>query len=88
MDRLSEKLDLLVKLGQLLGPLQHVADHPEQYDEQETAEAVARFLCDHEPFYKDFAKFSVGQPGHNYKIQYKKIAQSTICRRKSDRSGT
>ena len=76
MDRVSEKLDLLVKLGGLLGPLQRLTEFPHEYDEQERAETIARCLSEHQTFIQDFGKFSTGQPGHNYQIEYRRLTRA------------
>jgi hypothetical protein len=64
-DRLNETIDLLVKLGRLFGPMQRLAESPDEYNEQERAETIARYLSEHQLLIQDFAKFSTGQPGHN-----------------------
>ena len=76
MDRLNEKLDLLVKLGRLFGPMQRLAEWPDEYNEQERAETIARYLSEQQLLSQDFAKFSTGQPGHNYQIEYKKFLRA------------
>ncbi len=76
MDRLTEKLDLLVKLGYLFGPLQHLVAHSDEYDEQERAETIARYLSEHQTFIADFGRFSTGQAGHNYQIEYRKVTRT------------
>ena len=76
MDRLNEKLDLLVKLGRLFGPMQRLAEFPDEYDDQERAETIARYFSEHQFLIQDFAKFSTGQPGHNYQIEYKKFIRA------------
>ena len=48
MNRLQEKYGLFSKLGALFGPLQRLVEHPEQYNEQERAQTIARF-CDEYP---------------------------------------
>ena len=73
MDRLSQKNELMVKLGRLFGPLQSLSESPEKYDEQERAETVARFMSEHIVFIKEFHTFSLGQPGHNYQIEWLKL---------------
>lgn len=76
MDRLTEKLDLLVKLGRLFGPMQRLAECPDDYNEQERAETIARYLYEHQVLIQEFAKFSTGQAGHNYQIEYKKFIRA------------
>lgn len=73
MGRLHQKNDLLVKLGRLFGPLQDLAEHPEAYDEQERAEALARYFAEYPELASEFESFSRGHPGHNYTIQYHKF---------------
>ncbi len=76
MDRLSEKLDLLVKLGKLFGPMQRLAESPDEYDEQERAETIARYFSEQTLLSQDFTRFSMGQPGHNYTIEYSKFVNA------------
>ena len=83
MDRLSQKNELMVKLGRLFGPLQSLAESPEKHDDQERAETVARFMSEHAAFIKEFYQFSLGQEGHNYQIEYLKLhsALTSVGRR-------
>lgn len=76
MDRLNEKLDLLLKLGRLFGPMQQLAESPGEFDGQERAETIARYLSEHQSLIQDFARFSTGQAGHNYQIEYRKFARA------------
>lgn len=76
MDRLNEKLDMLVKLGRLFGPMQRLAEFPDEYNEQECAETIARYFSEHQSLIQDFAKFSRGQPGHAYQIEYNKFLKA------------
>ncbi|MGB7208612.1 MAG: hypothetical protein WBD27_08130 [Pyrinomonadaceae bacterium] len=76
MDRLNEKSDLLVKLGALFGPMQQLSESPDKYDEQERSETIARYLSENQILIQDFAKFSTGQPGHNYHIEYRKFIRA------------
>jgi len=69
MDRLQQKDSLLVKLGALFGPVQKLIEHPDKYDEQETAETLARFCAEFPSLDAEFAAFSKGQPEHLYIIQ-------------------
>ena len=87
MDRLTEKLDLLVKLGRLFGPLQQLCDSPDTYDEQERAETIARYLSEHQLLIREFLDFSTGQPGHNYEIEYRKIHSALFGVRNRIESG-
>jgi len=73
MDRLQEKYSLFTKLGALIGPLQRIIDYPEQYDEQESAQAIARFCDEYPRLVSEFRTFSVGEPGYNYLIQYNRF---------------
>jgi hypothetical protein len=66
MDRLQEKHALLVKLGCLFGPLQRLIEFPEQYDQQERAEVLARFFAEYSGLIQSFSDFARGQPGHLY----------------------
>ena len=76
MDRLNEKLDLLVKLGRLFGPMQRLAEFPDEYDEQERAETIARYFSEHQFLIQDFAKFSTGEPGRDCRIKGKKFIRA------------
>lgn len=73
MNRLQIKLGLCIKLGALFGPLQRLVEYPEQYDEQEKAETLARYFSEHKKLITEFQEFSVGQPGHNYAIEQSKF---------------
>lgn len=73
MDRLSEKLDMLVKLGRLFGPLERLIETPKDFDEQERAETLARYFAEFSKLDEEFRIFSKGQPGHNYQLEYSKF---------------
>ncbi len=70
MDRAQQKNELLIKLGALFGPLQRLVASPESYDEQERAEVIARYCAEFPKLMREFQAFSVGQPAHDYTIQY------------------
>ncbi len=74
MDHLQGKYGLFSKLGALFGPLQRLIEHPEQYNEQEKAQAIARYFNEYPKLEKEFNIFSRSQPGHNYSIQASKFA--------------
>jgi hypothetical protein len=69
MDRLQEKYELFLKLGALFGPLQSLIDHPEQYNEQEKAQAIARYCNEYPKLKSAFSTFCNGESGHAYDIQ-------------------
>ncbi len=73
MDRLQEKYTLFTKLGALLGPLQRLVDHPEQFDEQESARVIARYCEEHRRLAGEMKVFSKGEPGHDYLIQHSRF---------------
>lgn len=73
MDRLKQKNEIYVKLGMLFGPLRHIADNPDAYDEQEKAYILARYFADYPELNDTFRVFCKGQPGHNYAIEYEKF---------------
>jgi hypothetical protein len=73
MDRLNKKNDIYVKLGVLFGPLLHMTTNPALYDEQEKAETLARYFADYPALNETFRAFCVGQPGHNYAIEFEKF---------------
>jgi hypothetical protein len=61
---------LFVKLGALLGPLQDLVARPDQYDEQERAETIARYCAEFPRLKEEFRTFTQSQPGHSYDIPY------------------
>lgn len=73
MDRLQEKYALFTKLGALLGPLQRLVDHPDQFDEQESARVIARYCDEHRRLAGEMKVFSKGEPGHDYLIQHSRF---------------
>jgi hypothetical protein len=81
MTRLEQKHDLLVKLGKLLGPLEHLMEHPDRYDEQERAETLARYFAEFEKLIQDFRGFSKGQPGHEYLIECDRFTNALVVLR-------
>jgi hypothetical protein len=70
VDRLKEKSELHFQLGQLFGPLLRLIEHPDQYDSQEKAETLARYYAEYGELKSCFERFSLGQPGHNYAVEY------------------
>jgi len=70
MNRLEEKNKLFLKLGALFGPLERLIDHPSQYNEQEKSETLARYFSDYSKLQEEFRAFSLGQPDHNYAIEF------------------
>lgn len=70
LNRLQQKNDLLIKLGALFGPLQHLAESPDEYDEQEKAQTIARYSSEYSVLLKEFISFCEGQPGHKYVIEH------------------
>lgn len=73
MDRLDAKLDMLLKLGRLFGPLEHLIEAPEDFDEQQRAETLARYFAEYSKLKEECRAFSRGQPGHNYQIEREKF---------------
>lgn len=73
MDRLDAKLDMLLKLGRLFGPLERLIETPDEFDEQERAETLARYFAEYPKLNEECREFSVGQPGHNYQIEFEKF---------------
>lgn len=73
MDRLQEKYALFTKLGALLGPLHRLVDHPDQFDEQESARVIARYCDEHRRLANEMRVFSKGEPGHDYMIQHSRF---------------
>lgn len=73
MDRLKWKNELFMKLGALFGPLQRLVEKPDQYDEQERAQTIARYFAEYPILGQEFRQFSLGQQGHNYAIEYSRF---------------
>jgi hypothetical protein len=73
MDRLQQKYSLFVKLGALFGPLLQIVENPDQYDEQERAETLARYFSEYHILMNEFRMFSTDQPGHNYLIEHNRF---------------
>lgn len=69
MSRLREKNELFIKLGALFGPLQRLVERPQDYNEQEKAEIIARFAFEKEEMNRRFGVFAAGQAGHDYHIE-------------------
>jgi hypothetical protein len=69
MDRLQQKNELFMKLGALFGPLQHLAESPGSYNEEERKEAIARYSNEWRKLEREFRAFSTGQAGHAYTIE-------------------
>jgi len=76
MNRLEQKSDLLIKLGGLFGPLLKLVEAPEQYNEQEKAETLARYFAEHIKFWYMFNSFCQGQPGHDYALESAKCSRA------------
>jgi hypothetical protein len=76
MDRLQEKYILFTKLGALVGPLQRLVDHPEQFDEQESARVIARYCDEHRRLASEMKTFSKGEQGHDYLIQHSRFCNA------------
>jgi len=72
-NRLQQKNDLFIKLGALFGPLQHLAEHSDEYDEQERAQTIARYSSKYSVLLHEFISFCEGQPGHRYVIEHVKF---------------
>jgi len=73
MDRLQAKLDILMKLGRLFGPMESLVERPSDFDEQERAEIYARYFSEYPQLHIEFKKFTTGQPGHNYQIEFQRF---------------
>jgi hypothetical protein len=70
VNRLQQKHELYIGLGKLFGPLQHLAAHSAEYDEQEKAETLAQYFADYHQLLTEFNDFRTGQSGYNYVLQY------------------
>ena len=76
MDRLKQKHQLFIKLGALFGPLLKLVENPEDYDEQEKAEVLARYFAEFPKLNQEFLSFTRGQPGHYYQIEQLKFHEA------------
>ena len=75
-NRLQAKSDLLLKLGRLFGPLEKLVESPNDFDEQERAEVLARYFSEYPELLGAFCEFSLSQPGHNYLLECSKFQRS------------
>jgi hypothetical protein len=76
VNRLEHKSGLLMKLGALFGPLLRLVDAPNEYNQQERAQILARYFAEYGKLQEDFRAFSTGQPGHNYLVEFEKFYQA------------
>jgi hypothetical protein len=53
--------------------LQRFVDHPEQFDEQESARVIARYCEEHRRLANEMKAFSIGEPGRECLIQYSRF---------------
>jgi hypothetical protein len=73
MERLQQKNNLNFKLGMLFGPLQRLIEKPDEYDEQERSQIIARYNLERETLLDEFREFCNTQPGHDYEVEYLKF---------------
>lgn len=73
MNRQEEKSNLIYQLGLLLCPLEDMAKHPDQYDQDKRTRAIGRFHADCQEFIRAVASFINGEPGHSYQAQWASI---------------
>lgn len=76
MDRLQQKNELFMKLGTLVGPLQRLVEHPDEYDEQEQARVIAQYFADYKALQASFQDFCEGEQGYRYGIQNMQFYQA------------
>lgn len=69
-DRLSEKSELYFQLGRLFGPLLDLIEHPDWFDGQDKSETLARYYAEYGSLLSRFRTFTVGQPGHDYQVEF------------------
>lgn len=74
MNRLDQKSGLLMRLGALFGPLLRLVDAPNEYNQQERSETIARYFAEYHRLNQEFQTFTLGQPGHDYAVEYNKFA--------------
>lgn len=75
-NRLQEKNGFFIRLGALFGPLQHLAENPDLYDEQEKVETIARYFSDYQSLLMEFGQFCDNQSGHTYLLQKSNFQQA------------
>ena len=51
-------------------------DAPDQYNQQERAETLARYFAEHHKLQAEFRVFSIGQPGHNYAVESQRFGMA------------
>lgn len=73
VNRLEQKSSLMFKLGALFGPLLKLTENPDQFNQQERAEVLARYFFEYPRLQEEFRSFSTGQPGHNYAVEFHKF---------------
>lgn len=76
MNRKEQQADVIYRLGQLLRPLQDVVDAPDHHNSQSRARACAKFTHDADIFLGELHKFTIGQAGHKYDIEYDKVVRA------------
>src|SRR5947209_3512581 len=69
-NRLEQKRNLAHKLGALFGPLYHLVERPDQYNSQERAQTIARYLYEAPLLGREFQAFTEGEPYHSYRAEY------------------
>jgi hypothetical protein len=78
VNRLEQKSGLLIKLGTLLGPLLRLVDAPDEYNQQEKAETLARYFAEYDKLIEAFRAFCTGQPRHNYSLEFHKLRDALL----------
>ena len=73
MKRKREQATIFKQLGALFGPVVKIAENPESYDSDERTRIHARFCFDTEAFKRNVQNYGLGEPGHDYGVQWHKI---------------
>ena len=69
-ERLTQKEDLLYKLGLLFGPVVQLVERGNDASTDDRTRVLARYSAEHQALIADFQTFSKGEAGHDYRIEY------------------
>lgn len=70
-ERLRQKEDLLYRLGQLFGPIEQLIARGDKATPEDRLRVLARYNAEHQTLITEFHAFSLGEPGHDYRDEYR-----------------
>jgi hypothetical protein len=73
MSRMKEQAEILFRLGQLIGPMLSIVEHPDNYDQDERTRILARYFAEADGFEERVAGFAKSEPGHDYWTAYGRV---------------